>query len=156
MAVTIKNTAPGLRGVNTAEGLVYIEPGATETVDISGELLEAAKARSYFEFDGEPEAAEPEGDGLDNKSVGDLDKIIADEGVTVPETGSGKDGGVVKADKVAAIRAAREGAPAEGADGLDGMDDATLRTTVQALTGEEPPADADRATLLQLARDANG
>lgn len=39
-------------------------------------------------------------------------------------------------------------------DELDDMDDETLRATVQAITGQEPPADADRATLLGLARSA--
>lgn len=152
--VTIKNTARALRGVNTDNGLVYIEPGETAEVEVSGGNLKAARAKSYFEFDGkvdESDDAESQGDGLDDKSVGDLDKIIAAEGVKLPETGSGKDGGIVKADKVAAIRAHREG-PAAPTDELDGMDDETLRATVQAITGDEPPADADRATLLGLAR----
>lgn len=152
--VTITNTARGLRGVNTDSGLVYIEPGATETLDVSGGNLKSAQARSYFKFDGKADEsadAGPEGDGLDDKSVGDLDKIIAAEGVTLPESGSGRDGGIVKADKVAAIRAHRA-APATPVDELDGMDDETLRATVQAITGDEAPADATRETLLGLAR----
>lgn len=152
--VTITNTAGALRGVNADSGLVYIEPGATETLEISGGNLKSARAKSYFSFDGEADEsadAESTGDGLDDKSVGDLDKIIAAEGVTLPETGSGNNGNVVKADKVAAIRAHREGS-ATPTDELDGMDDETLRATVQAITGDEPPADADRATLLGLAR----
>ncbi len=157
--VTIKNTARGLRGVNTDGGLVYIEPGATETLEVSGANLKGARGRSYFEFgdsataDSDDEGSEPTGDGLDDMSVGDLDKIIAAENVTVPETGSGQNGNVVKVDKVAAIRAAREG-KANGTDALDGMSDDDLRATVQALTGTEPPADADRAALLDLARGA--
>lgn len=156
--VTIKNTARGLRGVHTDDaGLVYIEPGATAEVEVSGGNLKGAREKTYFEFDGKADSddSEPEGDALDGMKVSELDKIIADEGVAVPETGSGSDGGVVKADKVAAIRANREAkAAADSDDGLADMDDETLRTTVQALTGEEPAADASRDDLLAAARNA--
>ena len=155
--VTITNTAPGLRGVNTDEGLVYLAPGETrDDLDVSGGNLKAARAKSYFTFDGrvdESSDAEPQGDGLDDMSVADLDSLIAAEGVTLPETGTGNNGNVVKADRVAAIRAHRA-SPSESADDLDAMSDDDLRVTVQALTGKEMGelADFDRETLLGLAR----
>lgn len=156
--VTIKNTARGLRGVNTDNGLVYIEPGATETLDVSGKELESARSRSYFEFDGKAAEADTDdseqGDGLDDLRTAELEKLIADEGVTLPENGSGSGGRIVNDDRVAAIRAAREAKA--NPDELDGMDDETLRNTVTAITGTEPPADADRDALLGLARGATG
>lgn len=148
--IEITNTDNGPRGIRTADGLVTLAPGETQTLDVTAD--EAADLPGYFST-GKTVPAGPEGDGLDGLKVAELDKIIADEGVTVPETGTGANGRVVAADKVAAIRAKRAAPPAgpEG-DTLDGMTDEELRATVQALTGEEAPADADRAALLALAR----
>lgn len=147
--VSITNAARADRGVHSVDGLVMLAPGETRELDVpQGELDDLP---DYLTVDGAPEPTEPEGDGLDGMAIAELDKIIADEGAKVPEMGTGNGGRVVKADKVAAIRAHREAA-AKAADGLDDMDDATLRDTVQAITGAEPPADADRAALLALAR----
>ena len=70
-----------------------------------------AEAMRLYEakvLDADPEAIDPgagfdeeEGDGLDKMLVADLDRIIAAEGIEVPEPGR-------KAEKVAAIRAKRE------------------------------------------------
>lgn len=155
--ISIKNTARGLRGVHTVDGFLYVEPGKTADVEVDSANLAAVKAKSYFELSGEQETDEPEpegeqGDGLDDKTVAELDQIIADESVAVPEQGTGNDGRVVKADKVAAIRAKRAAPAIETSDELDAMSDDDLRATVAAITGTEPAADADRATLLTLAR----
>lgn len=148
--IEITNSDKGPRGIRTVDGLVTLAPGETQTLDVTAD--EAADLPGYFST-GKTVPGEPEGDGLDGLKVAELDKIIADEDVTVPETGTGANGRVVAADKAAAIRAKRAAPPAgpEG-DTLDGMTDEELRATVQALTGEEAPADADRAALLALAR----
>lgn len=148
--VTLTNTARADRGVHTTDGLVMLAPG--ETRELALPEGEADDLPEYFAVGDRVDDKPAEGDGLDDMTVAALDKLISDEGVTVPEQGTGNEGRVVKADKVAAIRAHRAGgAPT---DELDGMDDETLRATVQAITGQEPPADADRATLLGLARSA--
>lgn len=139
--IEITNSDKGPRGIRTVDGLVTLAPGETQTLDVTEG--EAADLPAYFKAGKSDAPSEPEGDGLDSLKVAELDKIIADEGVTVPETGTGKDGRIVAA------------AGTEG-DTLDGMTDEELRATVQALTGEEAPADADRAALLALARGNPG
>lgn len=147
--VTLTNTDPGPRGVISTDGLVMLAPGESRSLSLS--TAEAGDLPAYFSAGDVTEGKAADGDGLDDLKVAELDKIIADESVTVPETGTGKDGRVVAADKVAAIRAHRSG-DAPVADELDDMDDETLRATVQAITGAEAPADADRTALLALAR----
>jgi len=144
---TIKNTAPGARGVHAADGLVMIEPGQTVTLDVpENELVDLPDHFAISDYTPADEA--PAGDGLESMTVSALKALAAERGVALPETGSGDGGRVLKADIIAALSEA----PAADADALDGMDDDALRATVQALTGAEPPADADRAALLALAR----
>jgi pyruvate/2-oxoglutarate dehydrogenase complex dihydrolipoamide acyltransferase (E2) component len=111
--------------------------------------------KSYFDF-GDAVAPEPvddeEADDLD-LSVPELQALAAKEGVKLPETGTGANGRVVKADIQAAIRAARAGDAPKPADGsLDAMSDTELADTVAVLTGTRPADGTDRETLLQLAR----
>lgn len=151
--VEITNTDKGPRGVNTAGGLVMLDAGETRSLDVPAAELDDLPG--YLSAgDRAEEPTEPQGDGLDAMSAKELDKVVADEGVTLPEKGTGANGRVVKADVVAAIRAKRAapaGTEPQG-DTLDEMSDDDLRATVQALTGTEAPADADRAALLALAR----
>lgn len=152
--VEITNTDKGPRGVNTVDGLVMLDPGETRPLDVpTAELDDLPEYLSAGDRPAPEAPAGEQGDGLDDKTTKELDKIVADEGVTVPETGTGANGRVVKADIVAAIRAKRSAPPAgEQGDGLAGMTDDELRATVQALTGAEAPADAGRDALLALAR----
>lgn len=153
----VKNTAPGLRGLHTVSGFLEIEPGATVDVEMTDGEYASALATGHFEFDGEPPAAEPVVEdpnaALDKLSVGELETTATAEGVDVAAiAGTGANGRVLKADIVAAIIAKRAAPTTAAVDELDAMDDATLRTTVQAITGTEPAADLDRAALLALAR----
>lgn len=147
----ITNTDRGPRGVHTVDGLVMIDPGKTESLDIPEHEL--ADLPAHFAIGDYTALDAPQGDGLDDKTTKELAAIVAAEGVTLPETGTGANGRVVKVDVITAIRAKRATPPAAPqGDALDGMTDEELRATVQALTGTEPAADADRAALLALAR----
>lgn len=154
---TITNTAKGPRGVYAVDGLAMLEPGETRSLDLPEAEIEgladhftiadysAADASNVTDPD-DPTAA------LDAMTVPRLKALAAERGVSLPETGTGDGGRVLKADIVAAIVAAASVAPAASGDALDAMNDDELRATVQALTGDEPPADADRTALLALAR----
>ena len=150
----ITNTDKGPRGLHTVDGLVMLEPGETRSLDLpEAEIRDLA---SHFAI-GDHAAAEggtnrdPDDPtaALDTMTIPQLKALAAERGVQLPETGSGDGGRVLKADIVAAIAAG----PAEPqGDALAGMTDDELRATVQALTGAEAPADADRDALLALAR----
>lgn len=152
--LTITNTAAGMRGVFTVAGLRNFAKGETDTVELSD--AEADGLASYFTVAGAAavaaDQADDETDDLDT-TVAKLNEIAAAEGVDLSAiAGSGPNGRVVKADVQDAIRTARAAAASPGGDDLDEMDDETLRTTVQAITGEEPAADATREQLLAAAR----
>ena len=153
--VEITNTDRGPRGVNTADGLVMLAPGESQTgLDVPE--AELADLPAYLQIaDRTPSLAamcaaiaDP-GAALSEMTVPALRALAAERGIKLPETGSGGEGRVVKADIVAAIVAAADVA---AVDALDDMGDDELRATVHALTGTEPPVDADRAALLALAR----
>lgn len=145
--IEITNTDRGPRGVNTAEGLAMLAPGETRALDVpEGEL---ADLPAYLSTGAAIAPAEPSVD-LEAMTVADLRALAEERGIKLPETGSGGEGRVIKADLVAAIAAGAKAEPA--GDTLDGMDDEELRATVQALTGVEPAADLDRDALLALAR----
>lgn len=155
----VKNIATGIRGLHAKSGFVDLNPGEErDDLDIDAGELASAQATGYFEFDGaassSDDQAADEGDDLDTTLDG-LEKIAKDEGIDLSAVqGTGKNGNVLKSDVQGAIRTARaaKAAGGTGGDELDAMDDDTLRTTVQAITGTEAPADADRAALLALAR----
>lgn len=158
----IKNIASGIRGFHDAKhGLVNLEPGQeVDDAELTAAERESAESTGYFEIDGEATAG-PASDpddptaALDKNSVGELTDMATAEGVDVDAIeGTGANGRVLKADLVAAI-VAKRAAPAKPADELDGMDDATLRATVQAITGTEPAADATREQMLAAARGDN-
>jgi len=150
---SIKNTQRGIRGVNTVDGPLDIEPGATvDDVELSDGEYRVAKRTGWFEF-GDESGGGGSGDPDGGKSADDLDTTIAKLREIAAAEGVDLSGLTAKADIQAAIRAARE-AKASGADELDGLDDDTLRTTVAALTGKsvDELAETDRAGLLALAR----
>lgn len=150
--VEITNKARAQRGVHTTGGLVMLEPGESRTgLDVPD--AELADLPEYLEIANR--AAAPAGvlahdaDPLETMTVSALKALAAQRGVALPETGSGGEGRVVKADIIAALKAGRT--EPQG-DALDAMSDDELRAAVQALTGAEAPADADRAALIALAR----
>jgi hypothetical protein len=154
--VTVKNTAPGDRGLRDAKGnYVNFAPGETRDVEMNEAEFVNASKKSYFDF-GDAVAPDPadgeEADDLD-LTTAELQALAESEGVKLPETGSGAGGRVVKADIQDAIRAARAGEAPKPADGsLDTMSDTELADTVAVLTGTRPADGTDRETLLQLAR----
>lgn len=154
----LTNTDKGPRGIHTVDGLVMLEPGETRSLDIAeAELVDLP---GYFAITTPSlsdmcaaivKATDPDDPtaALDAMKIADLRALAAERGISLPETGTGEGGRVLKADIVAAIVA---GPVEPQGDALDGMTDEELRATVQALTGEEAPADADRGALLALAR----
>lgn len=149
--VEITNTARGMRGVNTVEGLAMLAPGETRSLDVpEGELADLPAYLSTGAPVAAPVATDPDDPtaALDAMTVPALRALAAERGIKLPETGTGGEGRVLKADIVAAIVAGAK------SDTLDGLDNDELRATVQALTGTEPDADLDRDALLALARSA--
>lgn len=150
---SVTNTAPGLRGLHTPAGFVELEPGETREVELTAAEFKSAESTGHFDFGGAkaPVADAEPADDLDT-TVAKLKEIATAEGVDLPHNAS-------KADIQATIRKARDdkaaaaaGSGSGGGADLDAMDDETLRATVQAITGQAPVADADRETLLKLAR----
>lgn len=154
----ITNTDKGPRGLHTVDGLVMLEPGETRSLDLpEAEILDLA---DHFAITTPSlsdmcaaivKATDPDDPtaALDAMTVAQLKAHAAERGVPLPVSGSGDGGRVLKADIVAAL--AKGPAEPQG-DALDAMSDEELRATVQALTGAEAPADADRAALLAIAR----
>jgi len=149
----ITNTDKGPRGLHTVDGLVMLEPGETRSIDLpEAEILGLADhfaIGDYTPTEGSNRDPDDPTAGLDAMTIPALKALAAERGVQLPETGTGDGGRVLKADIVAAIAA---GPVEPQGDALDHMSDDELRATVQALTGAEAPADADRAALLALAR----
>lgn len=152
----VKNISTGIRGFHSTEGLVEIAPGqVAEGVEISGAELKSAKRTGWFEIDGD---ADEGGEGGEQQQADDLDTTVPKLREIAKGEGVDLSGMTSKADIQGAIRVARASKPAggtgSGGDELDAMDDATLRSTVQAITGksEADVADLDRAALLALAR----
>jgi hypothetical protein len=153
----VTNTGKGLRGLNTVDGYVEIDPGSTlRGVQLAPAELKSAERTGYFKIVGEGKAPatdehEDDGEGLPS-NVPKLRKIAKEEDVDVSGATSAADYQrlilAARADKAAKAGSGNQG----GGDELDRMDDATLRNTVQALTGTAPAEGADRATLLALAR----
>lgn len=149
----LTNTDKGPRGIHTVDGLVMLEPGETRSLDIAeAELVDLPGYFAIADYAAlDVKATDPDDPtaALDAMTVAQLKALAAERGVPLPETGSGDGGRVLKADIVAAIA---KGPTEPQGDALDAMSDDELRATVQALTGDEAPADADRAALLALAR----
>jgi hypothetical protein len=157
---TVRNIAPGVRGFHDHnDGYLELDAGktASEVVFSEGEY-ESAKRTGAFELEHDGDAAsddkgDDQGKALDDMTTAELQAEGVDEAAI---SGTGAQGKVKNSDRVAAIEAKRA-APATppaapSGDTLDAMGDDDLRATVAALTGSEPPADADRDTLLRLAR----
>jgi len=153
---TVRNTAPGPRGLHAAQGYIELAPGQTlSDVEMDDHEYESAKGTGNFHFDtaakrdAKADQAATSGEGLPSNPM-QLKQLAKSEGIDV--------GGATKAaDLQAAILAGRKakaesGTGGEQSDDLDNMSDDDLRATVQAITGNAPAADADRDTLLKLAR----
>lgn len=146
--ISISNTAKGQRGVHTVDGLVMLEPGETRSLELTDAQVDNARDTDYLSFDAPATVAVPIADGLESKTIAQLKALAAEKGIALPETGTGDGGRVLKSDIIAAI----ENPKADEGDALDAMNDDELRATVQALTGQEPAAEASREDLLALAR----
>jgi hypothetical protein len=94
---TFLNTTPGMKGVNTIDGLVYVDPGVSAELDVDAAELASAKKAGYFKIDS---GDEPDATDLSKNTVAELRVIAAAEGVTVADDAK-------KADLVAAIEAHR-------------------------------------------------
>lgn len=155
---TVRNTAPGPRGINTVDGYRELAPNETATVELDDAEFKSASKTGYFHLDSAAKAdakadeAAASGEGLPS-NMPKLKSIAKAEGVDL--TGKTTVADIQKAildARAAKVDQANATPPAPPSDDLDAMSDADLRTTVQAITGSEPPADADRETLLKLAR----
>jgi pyruvate/2-oxoglutarate dehydrogenase complex dihydrolipoamide acyltransferase (E2) component len=169
MKTSVRNVAPGIRGLNTVQGYRELAPGDfVESVELTDDEHKNADSTGYFAFGKAAKTAEtaaPAGaaaptptptpaEELPN-NVPKLKKIARDEGIDVGDATS-------SADLKAAITAGRATAAAGGitppapgpGDDLDNMADDDLRNTVAALTGKPASdyADTDRDELLKLAR----
>lgn len=146
----VTNTAKGIRGLHTVDGYQEFQPGQTLTVEMSEAEYNSAKRTGYFAFG--KAAAEKAAAGSDD----DLDVTVAKLREIAVAEDIDLDGATAKADIQEAIRKGRAAKASAGGeqpnDDLDNMNDADLRTTVQAITGTEPAADATREQLLKLAR----
>jgi hypothetical protein len=49
MKAAIKNTSRALQGVHTTEGLAFIEPGSTRTLDVADDYVERVKKLPFLE-----------------------------------------------------------------------------------------------------------
>jgi hypothetical protein len=149
----VKNISTGIRGFHSVDGLVEIAPGkSAEGVEISTAEFNSMARTGWFEVDGKPdENAEgdvAQADDLDT-TIPKLKEIAKLEDVDL-------NGMTSKGDIQGAIRLARTAKATKpaGSDAIDAMDDATLRSTVQALTAKpfDEVNELDRPALLALAR----
>ena len=161
---TVRNIAPGPRGFHDAEtGYAELDAGQSATgVRFHTSEFDAAVASKYFEITAGDAPAADQDDGTetpsgakayDDTTVADIKSHLDTAGVSY-ETDANKK--ALYALYTATFEQDNPGGtgdvtPPPG-DTLDKMSDADLRDTVKALTGEEPAADADRETLLKLAR----
>lgn len=157
---TVRNTAPGVRGFHDArDGYLELEPkGSASGVRFTEPEYESAAATGAFEItagdapaDDDQASAVVGAKAYDEITANDLRAALDEKGVTYD----------AKADKKALYEAytATFAPPASPPvtpapnDTLDKMSDADLHDTAVALVGaDKVPADADRETLLALAR----
>lgn len=161
----VRNIAPGPRGFHDAEtGYAELDAGQSATgVRFHTSEFDAAVASKYFEITaGDAPASDQDDDGAETpsgaKAYDDITakdiKAHLDAANVSYETDANKK--ALYEQYAATFAQANDGGTGEPTpppgDTLDKMSDADLRDTVKALTGEEPAADADRETLLKLAR----
>ena len=107
MKLTVNNRSRFPKAFKTRDGIKTVPPGEKATFPDAYALNEATIAA--LEADkvkiavGETDASN--GDEYEDMSVEDLEQLATDSGV-MPEKGSGKNGAVLKADIIAALRAA--------------------------------------------------
>jgi len=93
---TVKNIAPGPRGLHSTGGHVLLEKGESRQLEIEDGELKSAKASGHFEISAGK--GESSGDGLDDQTVAQLRELAAKESIDLGE--ATKQGEIV-----AAIRA---------------------------------------------------
>jgi hypothetical protein len=71
MKAAIKNTSRALQGVHTTDGLKFIEPGSTRTLDVADGYVDRVKALPFLDakWHGETEEKEPELEPLDRDDL---------------------------------------------------------------------------------------
>lgn len=156
---TVRNTAPGVRGFHDLEsGYVELEPGKSASgVRFTEAEYKSTDGMGAFEItEGDAPATDDDAQvavgakAYDEITANDLRAALDEKQVQYASN----------ADKRAlydlyaasfADDAAPPVTPAPG-DELDKSSDDDLRDIVKALTGNDAPADADRETLLKLAR----
>lgn len=156
---TVRNTAPGVRGFHDAgDGYLELEPnGSASGVRFSEAEYESAKRAGLEITAGDAPADDDQASeavgakAYDEITAADLRAALDEKGVTYASN----------ADKKALYEAYTGTFQAAGStpvtpapnDTLDKMSDDDLRDTAVALVGaDKVPADADRETLLKLAR----
>lgn len=157
---TVRNIALGPRGFHDADtGYAELDPGVTVSgVRFHEPEYDLAVASKYFEItegdapaDDDTDAQEAVGaKAYDDITVKDIKAALDEKSVAYDSNADKKTLYDLYAGSFADAPAAPVTPPP--GDTLDKMSDADLRDTVKALTGEEPAADADRETLLKLAR----
>lgn len=83
MKAAIKNTSRAMQGVHTTDGLRFIEPGSTRTLDVADEYVDRVNSLPFFDAkwlsDDEDDDQDPE--PLDRD---DLKKQAAELGLEYP------------------------------------------------------------------------
>ena len=167
MKAEITNTSKADQGVYTTDGLKFIAPGETRTLEIAKDYVERATSLPFLRVVpvGRPAASpttDADPDDLDGMRVADLKKLAEDETIDLGDV-------TKKGDIIAAIRLARAVAHVVDADGrpidppagnlddepvtIDTRTDDELRAAVVERFGEEGAADLDRQTMIDLLAD---
>lgn len=159
---TVRNMAQGPRGFHDEKtGYAELDPGQTAT-DVRFTDVELASAQAIIGLEitagGVPPTdtnaqAAVGAKAYDEITAKDIKAALDEKGVTYDAGADKKALYDLYAGSFGPAGDAPVTPPAN--DQLNLMADDDLRETVKALTGEEPPADADRETLIKLARGEN-
>ena len=78
----VTNNAPGLQGVRTKKGVVYLKPGQTRDLEFDKDGLKRLRKLGFFTFGEQVEAEEPEEEEVeaeeDDSEELDLDALKAE------------------------------------------------------------------------------
>ncbi|RAI34535.1 hypothetical protein [Rhodoplanes serenus] len=77
MRIDVTNKAPGIQGVSTASGTVYIPPGVTRSVDMTEEQVERARRFGFLALVGAPEQIVEQGGAT--AELADLRRIVTEQ-----------------------------------------------------------------------------
>lgn len=80
--ITVKNTQPGPRGINTKQGPVLLQPGEQRELDVHPDEVKVSKATGWFDFGGHSSSKEEEEENDFSKmTVAELKDHLANKGV---------------------------------------------------------------------------